>query len=159
MSGQITRLENYVTSMNALQKLDDIVIHPQNTETEPMLQEFREITSFLCDQYHLSYTVEGSLPSQLWVDGEIILQVFENLVSNAARYAKERITVLCTCKDTHFVIDVMDDGTGFSEKDLLFATRPYYGSDKNGQEGHFGLGLNICKNFMRKTRRLYYSGQ
>ena len=145
LSRQVARLESYAASMTALQKLEDIVPSPAPVEASALLRELEETARVLCKSYSLRYSLESGLTGTVSVDLEVVLQVYENLLSNAARFAREQITILCTRDGDRLLLDVMDDGPGFSEKDLLFATRPYYGSEKNGEEGHFGLGLNICK--------------
>ena len=79
------------------------------------------------------------------VDIEIVLQVFENLMSNAARYAKSEVSVICKTLNNHLLITVSDDGCGFDVKDIKIATDPFYTTEKKSEGEHFGLGLNICK--------------
>lgn len=73
------------------------------------------------------------------------MQVFENIVSNAVRYAVNTIDVSCHISADHLVISVSDDGAGFSEEELKTATAPYYTGSPNDSEHHFGLGLYLCK--------------
>ena len=73
------------------------------------------------------------------------MQVFENIVSNAVRYAVKTIDVSCHISADHLVISVSDDGAGFSEEELKTATAPYYTGSPNDSEHHFGLGLYLCK--------------
>ena len=75
----------------------------------------------------------------------IVLQVFENLMSNAVRYAECEINVLLETKNDRLVITVSDDGCGFNAKDIKIATDPFYTTEKKSEGVHFGLGLNVCK--------------
>lgn len=74
-----------------------------------------------------------------------MIQVYENLLSNAIRYAKEMVTIRCTYTGNIFSVIVSDDGKGFSAKDLTNAAKPYYSGAKQKEEYHFGLGLHICR--------------
>ena len=84
-----------------------------------------------------------------FADGGLIEEVFDNLVSNALRYAQSGITVAFVRKGEEFLIYVQDDGTGFSSRALRYGTDPYYSEDKEGGE-HFGLGLFISRMLCEK---------
>ena len=79
------------------------------------------------------------------IDKEIVIQVFENLISNAIRYAKTNIDLIFESFNNIFSISVSDDGPGFSQDDLEKAANPYYRGKNTSDDIHFGLGLNICK--------------
>lgn len=79
------------------------------------------------------------------IDAQIVVRVFENLISNAVRYAESTVTIRCKSADGVLAITVSDDGRGFTDEDLKQATKPFYKSKTNTSELHFGLGLNICK--------------
>ena len=89
--------------------------------------------------------IEGNF----FADGGLIEEVFDNLVSNALRYAQSGITVAFVRKGEEFLIYVQDDGTGFSPRALRYGTDPYYSEDKEGGE-HFGLGLFISRMLCEK---------
>ena len=79
------------------------------------------------------------------VDGEAVQQVCENLLSNAARFAREKISVFVRSEDGYLYVTVADDGDGFTGDELKQATRPFYKTGMEAGQGHFGMGLNICK--------------
>ena len=71
--------------------------------------------------------------------------VFENLLSNAMRYADTAVSVACRTKGKKLLITVADDGKGFNSNALKIATDPFYTTEKKSEGEHFGLGLNISK--------------
>ena len=73
------------------------------------------------------------------------MQVYENLLSNALRYADSKIIVSIEESDGLLILTIADDGEGFTAKDLLNATNPYYKAKNETNDEHFGIGLNICK--------------
>ena len=89
--------------------------------------------------------IEGNF----FADGGLIEEVFDNLVSNALRYAQNGIIVAFVRSGEEFLIYVRDDGAGFSHKALRYGTDPYYSEDKEGG-GHFGLGLFISRMLCEK---------
>lgn len=141
MSGSIARLENYVAAMSKLQRLEDVEIHPEDVSAQSFAQELRESASILCGAC-VSMTAS---PGVVWrMDPEVVMQVVENLLTNAARYAQNQATLNLEESSGRLIIEVCDDGPGFSEADLQKATEPFYRGDRSGQ-GHLGLGLNICR--------------
>ena len=99
----------------------------------------------ICCEKRFFCSVLGEEKLLLTLDSAIVLQVLENLLSNAARFAKAEIALSAKLQDGYLHLIVSDDGDGFSKKDLANATKPFYKAvSETGQE-HFGMGLNICK--------------
>lgn len=48
-------------------------------------------------------------------DHEVIMEVLENVLSNALRYAKEQIYVKVSVTPQKLILSVPDDGSGFQE--------------------------------------------
>lgn len=144
MDIQLKRLIRYVSSMSKLQSLEDIPISPRPTNSNELIGTLKNTAEIICVEKKLFFENEIKC-SELNVDVEIILQVFENLMSNAARYANSEINVRCRTSGKHLYIIVSDDGQGFDSKDIKIATDPFYTTEKKSEGEHFGLGLNICK--------------
>ena len=74
------------------------------------------------------------------------MQVFENLLSNAVRYAKSSISIQYALANDTLSITVSDDWPGFDDTALKSAVNPFYTTENKSNTGqHLGLGLNICK--------------
>lgn len=146
MSTHISRLEQFVDSMNAVQKLDDVTIKKVLVPANEFLGHLEEAARILCQSHGLQCEFEKAIDSDtLCIDSSAVIQVYENLLSNAIRYAKEKVTIRCTYTGNIFSVIVSDDGKGFTEKDLSNAAKPYYSGAEQKQEYHFGLGLHICR--------------
>lgn len=157
MGSQIDRLENYTQKMNALQKLEDIIPERKETDFEKFAEKCREIGNILAGDLQTAFVAEAepsSHQTDIWVDEELILEVYENLLSNAVRYAKSKLDIyIGTTKDV-FILSVEDDGKGFTEAVLRQAAKPFYrgeqGTEKQEEKFHFGVGLYICKTICEK---------
>ena len=180
MGSQIERLENYTQKMSAVQKLEDIVPERITVKLAELAEQCRETGSLLAGNLIFELQVEQEqkendakiktaevlLATELFLDKELVLEVFENLVSNGARFAKSRLFVSlgvteisaaaeeaqvkeANATTTKLLLTVEDDGPGFSEEALHRGTDPFYGSEKDGRV-HFGLGLYICKTICEK---------
>lgn len=144
MAAQVGRLKDYVSSMNTLQRFEDISITVTPVDTVRFMQELKDTANIISGKKELSFFNKVKA-EHLYIDAEIVMQVYENLLSNAARYAQKTISVTCCVENNTFSVCVMDDGNGFDEASLKSATRPFYTTEKRENNQHFGLGLNICK--------------
>lgn len=144
MASQLTRLKSYVSSMNDLQRLEDIPISAKPVDVAELLETLKDTAEIVCGGKQLIYQNEVYV-EVLVLDVEIVMQVFENLLSNAVRYAKSSVLVVCNTQGSTFSVSVMDDGDGFDPVALKTATDPFYTTEKKDESQHFGLGLNICK--------------
>lgn len=92
---------------------------------------------------------QNGICGEIFVDAGLVEEVFDNLLSNAMRYARERVIIDMVLEKRSFSLFVMDDGAGFSAKALRSAAEPYFSEDKEGGE-HFGIGLSIAKMLCEK---------
>lgn len=146
MSEHISRLEDYVRMMSEVQKLEDTEMNLTDVEGVHFLEQLQSTAVWLAQNSGRKLSFVNELPeSILRMDLSIVMRVFENLITNAARYAKEIISVRCGHSGGILSITVSDDGNGFSDKDLKQATKPYYKKDTETDTPHFGLGLHISK--------------
>ena len=153
VSKNIERIENYVYSMGTMSKLGDQPIQPKCTDIGELSAQLEKSLEILCQGNGLVSNFEMETESgDINVDVNIIMQVFENIVSNAVRYAVKSIDVFYRVSADYLTISVSDDGTGFSEEELKTATAPYYTGNQNDNELHFGLGLYLCKILCEKHK-------
>ena len=82
-------------------------------------------------------------------------RVVANLVDNAIAYNRPagRVHVTTRMEAGHAVLAVADSGEGIGEPDLPHIFQRFYRADKarSRAEGHFGLGLAICKGFVEEA--------
>lgn len=83
---------------------------------------------------------------------EGLVQVFDNLLENAIKYApaNTKILIEITAQDQDIFINIIDMGPGipYSEKDRIF--EKFFKLDENAIEnGSSGLGLAICRSLVR----------
>ncbi|MGN0425193.1 MAG: ATP-binding protein [Acetatifactor sp.] len=143
MAAQVSRLENYAVSMSSVQKLEDRIPHP-------VPEDFRKFTaelehSCLVVDGRVQFEVQGERRESITVDKEIVFEVVENIVSNAARYAVEEIRVALSCDNDLLTVTVLDDGEGFSDRILEQFGKPFLREDRKEDKDHFGLGIYLSK--------------
>ncbi|WP_322964390.1 sensor histidine kinase [Sphingomonas fuzhouensis] len=77
------------------------------------------------------------------MDAQDLDEVAGNLVDNAARHARTRVTIAAVADGRHIRLSVTDDGPGIPEADRLRATQAGTRLDERG-DGH-GFGLAIAR--------------
>ncbi len=94
----------------------------------------------------INLDIRQELPT-LQGDPRRLKQVFDNLVSNAAKYAPGKPLLFRIYKEPQGItIDVKDSGPGIPKKDLEKVFERFYRSEAHNQDTRgSGLGLFICK--------------
>jgi len=145
----LKRLEEYTATMSSLQKLDEIELSPKEVSFSSLCDELKSISVMLVSEKRIEFHSNGD--GVLYVDLPAVFQTYENLISNAVRYAKNEIKVSCIVKDSILSIIVEDDGPGFTPEALKNATEPYFSTEKSMSDVmHFGIGLYICRIMCQK---------
>ena len=145
MGNQISRMENYVSSMSHLRRVEDAQPDCRPTGLQQLTASLCDGAAIVCAQNGKKLILENGLPdSQLSLDGAFVSQVCNNLISNAVRYARSAVTLFFSLSDGGLLLAVSDDGAGFDKDGLQKATSPYY-TQEDDRSVHFGLGLYLCK--------------
>ncbi|ENM5843137.1 ATP-binding protein [Vibrio mimicus] len=113
-----------------------------------------EAELFRLENPHLKLQVDvsDSLRQQkLFVDHRALLRAVKNLLSNAARYAKQEIRLSLNEAQGELILIVEDDGVGISADDVERIFEPFVqlnNQERNSEKGQ-GLGLAIVKQITR----------
>lgn len=144
MKQHVSRLEHYVSTMNALQRLEDIEIDKKQVPLDELIQQFQETARMICSEREFRIDSSGLRSTSLLLDTAVVMQVYDNLLANAVRFSRTRIVVTLT-EMPFFTITLSDDGKGFESRELTEAAEPFYMSSGTNSSQHFGMGLHICK--------------
>ena len=188
---QVERLEQYVEIMGNLQRLEDRAAAPKPVNLAQLVDELSELATMLANQAGKSVEVSAETvgpeeeesgeearfnnalsSTELALDAPLVLEVAENLLANALRYAaagvRVRLRILLrtsndgtdsgigvgaddtmpTVDDVALSITVEDDGPGFTPEALAHACDPFYTSTPDSI--HLGAGLAIAKSLCEK---------
>ncbi len=93
-----------------------------------------------------------------------LLQVFNNLTSNAIKFSTDENEILIAISDTQHevVISVKDDGIGIPDKLKPFIFHDQFGAGRRGLNGErsIGIGLSMCKNLVDLMNgRLWFNSE
>lgn len=77
-----------------------------------------------------------------------IEQVFDNIITNAYKYAKTQLQILACLEDDHLVVEILDFGAGVPEEELPLLLQKFYRGSTSTMEIGYGLGLYISNYLM-----------
>ncbi|MDX1801364.1 MAG: ATP-binding protein [Marinobacter sp.] len=105
---------------------------------------------------HTGVVIEPVIPesSESWalsdVEPRYLHRAIQNLVGNAARYAKGRVSIHCYCDEQTCRVDVEDDGPGIPESDWerVFTAFARLDDSRTRTSGGYGLGLSIVRRIL-----------
>jgi PAS domain S-box-containing protein len=91
-----------------------------------------------------------NLNNRVLLDGELIKQVIENILSNAIKYSPEGKTIFFKMNFTNrfIILKIKDEGIGIPENELISLFEPFYRASNTGNIPGSGLGLAIVKRFV-----------
>jgi len=150
-------IDSLVTQALWLSKLVDETLNVRNLK-KVTLGPYKDAVSLL-EVIHLAVTsFEASYPSftvvirkdtsDAFVNADFykLLQVFVNILNNAARYSSESkiISISVETSRMNIITKITDQGIGITKKDLPKIFDGYYQGGKKEQKG-FGLGLFLVK--------------
>lgn len=157
MTEHLSRLEEYSRTMKGIRSIEEVPFSPEQMTLQHLQGKIEEVIFALNQAGDVTIlyagNVPGTLSAKLWVDEGMVLEVLENILSNAIRYAHTQIEVLSDYEETQqeLLLTVRDDGPGFSSEQLETAVLPYHKEYKaSSQDEHFGIGLHICSELCKK---------
>lgn len=157
MSDHINRLEKYSNTMKEINSLEELQVHRTFVEAKQLVFKIDEVINVLQGKNGITIKRINEISSDkvaMLLDETILMEVFENLISNALRYARLEIEVIISTSEEEqkLLLSIADDGKGFSNTDFMMATKAYYTDSTNRQTDHYGIGLYVCKLLLEKHR-------
>ncbi|MDO5601637.1 MAG: HAMP domain-containing sensor histidine kinase [Oscillospiraceae bacterium] len=143
------RLENYTESIRTINHLENLEIKRKTIVFDALYSEITEDLKVLANPYSMLLICENNAAvHSVSLDVQVLYRILENLVSNAARFAKSKIVLSFDFFQDTLAVTVSDDGCGFSD-DMLKARYGYMPAGVTDEE-HFGMGLMICRILAKK---------
>ena len=147
---QIERMDAFVETMRKLSSLENRRLTPGNISIRQLVKDIQGELAILEKEYGKQCTLQASeSKEEFYGDKEIILEVTENLLSNALRHGKRQIIIIVKAGYAKLSICVIDDGDGFRE-DAEKITEAFYGQNVKDSLKHAGLGMYISRLYCEK---------
>lgn len=146
------RMIRLVNDLLQLSRMDTqkYALKLQKTDLTDLIQEVADRFSVPLKQRELS--LQLNLPNTLpmvYIDQDQIIQVLDNIISNAIKYslAQEVIHITAKRQDPEVIISIRDEGSGIPKAELKHIFKRFYRVDKarSRDMGGTGLGLSIAR--------------
>lgn len=138
---EVSKLTNDLF-LHSLSDMDKLKIIPENFEICGFMENaVTEIAAELNDVHFKKPDFTAAVNA----DKNRLMQITENLIGNARKYAKTDIEVFLTLSDGNVQIHFRDFGKGIPHEDMPFIFEKFYRGKNCKNEQGSGLGLYIVK--------------
>lgn len=150
IQGSLSDLNDLVEELLTFVRLDGNAAPPalEKIDVPSVCKEMRRVVADLKEDF----TVEVDCPPvEMMGFPRYFRRAVLNLVTNAARHARQRVRIACAVDGPDVRITVDDDGAGVPEHDRERIFEPFYRVDesRNSSIGGSGLGLAIVQRIVR----------
>jgi signal transduction histidine kinase len=139
------RLERLVGDVLDLAKLDAhrFTVHREEVDMEQLSDRAYAAFAEVARRRAIDYRLDAEARPVIVTDGDRVLQIISNLLSNAFRWTPEggRITLSLSVDGDWVSVVVADSGPGISPAEQARIFRPFFSRDGSGT----GLGLAIAR--------------
>lgn len=147
---QIDRIEHFTENMRKMSHLEQRELQCSEIELSELAKKIEAEAAMLSKKESKLCKVERVQEQNIVkVDEELVMEVADNLLENAVRYAQKSIVLQIKKKDGFLIISVEDDGIGFVDTEEK-VTEPFYHKNPQDDLKHFGLGMYISRIFCEK---------
>ncbi len=133
--------------LHSLSNLDKLEINLESFEVCEFLKIAVDDISARQQDVHFA---NPHFSSMVFVDKNRLMQITENIINNARKYAKTNIQVSLTRTHETVEIHFRDFGPGIPDEDIPFIFDKFYRGKNCGDEQGSGLGLYIVKYLTEK---------
>ena len=156
LSHDVQRIERLITDYSQILK-DEVALSKEKIKKIDIGPIIKSVVDDFNNIYRLKRGIkisyENDKKNRYFIYGieNRIEQIVANLLDNAVSFSEDNKRVVVKVSksdDNNVIINILDEGEGFKEKDKTKIFNRFYSNrpDKFGQ--HSGLGLNIVKNLV-----------
>ena len=148
----VGRLDNTILEILDYSRNSRVEVHRDSFSVEEMVEQLFQDLSFMAEEgVDLRVMTEGD--PIIVSDKNRIETLLKNLISNAIKYRKKNTTdalvhVKIKNEGNMFVIEVIDNGEGISERNQKKVFEMFYRASSSSQGT--GLGLAMCQEIVKK---------
>ncbi|NLT08276.1 MAG: HAMP domain-containing histidine kinase [Ruminococcus sp.] len=133
--------------IHSLSDMERLKVNPEKVAIREFLDEAVDEISAACGD--ISYKSPWD-ECYIYADRGRLMQVIENIVNNARKYAGTDISISTFADQDYFTISFRDKGSGIPDEDMPFIFGKFYRGRNCGEHPGSGLGLYIVKYLVEK---------
>lgn len=145
---QIRRMDVFIDSMQKMNSLEHRILKAEQISSAQLEKDIQRELDILGKEkrIHLSVCKTDEI---FCGDKEVIIEVLENLLSNAIRYAREQIDIKVSLTCELLTLYVQDDGNGFLEE-ADKVTSAFHQKNIKDSLTHTGMGMYLARLYCEK---------
>jgi len=156
LSHDVQRIERLITDYSQILK-DEVALSKEKIKKLNIEPIIKSVVYDFNNIYELKRGIKifykNDEKNKYYINGieNRIEQIIANLLDNAVSFSednKEIIVKVSKSNDNRVIVNVLDEGEGFKEKDTSKIFNRFYSNRPNKFGQHSGLGLNIVKNLV-----------
>ncbi len=144
------RLEFIVRDLLQLSRLsmNELILKKEFIKMSEIIERSMNSFQVLANKKGIRLEKQFKEDITLNVDEELMITLFNNLISNAIKYSDHgKVCVTMEIENEHLIISIQDEGVGLSQEDCNRIFERFYRVDKarSRNSGGSGLGLSIVR--------------
>ena len=145
---QIRRMDVFIDSMQKMNSLEHRTLKAEPISSAQLEKDIQGELDILGKEKDIRLSV-CQTDEVFQGDQEVIMEVLENLLSNAIRYSRKRIDIKVSLTSELLTISVQDDGNGFLE-DAEKVTSAFHQKNIKDSLTHTGMGMYLARLYCEK---------
>lgn len=148
IQSEAKRLSNLTKQLLILTSIDqgNYILNKQFVRVDEQLRQVINSMLWRIEEKGLEIKIDLQ-PVTVYADRSLLVNVWENLISNAIKYNKElgEISISCFEEQESVIVKIKDTGIGISQIELEKIFERFYRLDKARNKEGMGLGLSIVQ--------------
>jgi len=156
LSHDVQRIERLITDYSQILK-DEVALSKEKIKKLDIEPLVKSVVDDFNNIYKLKRGIkilyENDKKNKYFINGieNRIEQIIANLLDNAVSFSEDNkgiVVKVSKSDENEVIINILDEGEGFKEKDTNKIFKRFYSNRPNKFGQHSGLGLNIVKNLV-----------
>ncbi|WP_075187064.1 ATP-binding protein [Teredinibacter haidensis] len=135
-------MESLIDTLLQYARLDESRIHKSEEDVDLASFTQSAINNYDTDNIAITFRCRA-VNSSILADKRYLALLINNLLSNAARYAKTQVLVSLTLEKDHLLLSLEDDGEGIPRSEREHVIKPFWRGEKGQNKKGHGMGLAI----------------
>ncbi len=151
ISSQLNQINWLVDNLLKMAQLDTktITMKQEQIDVKELFSTIQKNMNIFLEQKNQSLIINVKENINVYIDKKWMIEAIENILKNCIEHSKEnsKIEIECIKNPLYTEIQIKDEGTGISKKDLPKIFDKFY-KGKNSSSNSFGIGLSLAKSII-----------
>jgi len=148
---EVARLDEMISSVLSLSRLENTISQMElmSVDLKQLLTLCIDDAQYIANEKSITINFSSENTPLIQADANLLSSAINNILINAIKYShkNDQLNVNLHKTSSHFIIDIIDTGTGVPADDLAKLFEPFYrvAQSRDRATGGTGLGMAIAK--------------